>query len=385
MKKGKTPKKPAVKKPAKKAAKRPVKKKGPGKPSVKKKPGKLAMKKPQPPSPPAAEDKAIEARIDQKTIEDFIFGSGTVLTAPQKKLFITTALRSNLDPFKREVHPVPFEDKWLDEKTKRWESYDPKRYRLAVITGYEVYLRRGENSGKLEHWKVWTEYDTAAKDIKACIDIKRKDFKEPFYIEIWLTEYRKDNAIWRKMPRSMLEKVAIARGFRFAFPNETAGLTYTREEYDPEADMKNVSPGETPAAIPQPTVKKELPAGDDKKKEKKYQLPEDILPDTKCTIGSYEKNPIPYGEVPLDHLIMLYNKSENPKELDGVISWNIEGLVVKIVEKIKYTNEQYSNFLKTNYEVESVMELDWRGKLKVLRNLQNILRKKEAGNGETQS
>ena len=89
-------------------------------------------------------------------------------------------------------------------------------------------MKRAENSGQLAGWRVWTEGTGA--DLKSCIEIKRKDWEQPFYHEVFLDEYTQNNSMWKTKPRTMIKKVAIAQGFRLAFPVELGGIPYTADE-----------------------------------------------------------------------------------------------------------------------------------------------------------
>lgn len=116
----------------------------------------------------------------------------------------------NLNPFIREVHFIKYNN---SEK-------------ISIIVGYEVYLKRAERTGKLNGWTTGTD---AEKKI-AWVKIWRKDWAEPFYWEISLEEFSKNQATWKQIPSFMGKKVAIAQGFRLAFPDELGGMPYTKEE-----------------------------------------------------------------------------------------------------------------------------------------------------------
>lgn len=73
--------------------------------------------------------------------------------------------------------------------------------------------------------------------MKAVIEIHRKDFTGPFRHEVYLAEYKQDTQIWRTKPVTMIKKVAVAQGFRLAFPTEFGSMPYIQEEYDPEMDQ----------------------------------------------------------------------------------------------------------------------------------------------------
>lgn len=159
-------------------------------------------------------------KIDQKTVEEFLFSTGTKLDDQQKKLFFALSVRNQLDPFKREIYAIPYENKETGKKE------------LSVVTGYEVYLKRAERSGKLNGWKCWTEGSAAKGDLRAIIEIERKDWSKPLKHEVMFSEYDLHRSLWKTKPVTMIKKVAIAQGFRLAFPEELGGIPYTADEID---------------------------------------------------------------------------------------------------------------------------------------------------------
>ncbi|MGR3221352.1 MAG: RecT family recombinase [Candidatus Anammoxibacter sp.] len=114
-----------------------------------------------------------------------------------------------LNPFKREIYITKF-------------GTSPAN----IIVGYMVYIKRAENSGKLDGWRAETTADGAM------CTIHRKDWSEPFVWEILKSEFDKKQSTWNTMPDFMLKKVCIAQAFRLAFPGELGGLPYTQEETD---------------------------------------------------------------------------------------------------------------------------------------------------------
>lgn len=132
-----------------------------------------------------------------------------------------------LNPFIREVHFVKY-------------GSAP----ASIITGYEVYLKRAERTGLLDGWRCWIEKDEIGE--KAVIEIKRKDQSTPIRWEVYRKEFDKQQSTWKAMPTFMLKKVAIAQGFRLAFPVEVGGLPYIPEE------MPESKGGGTSEALPPP-------------------------------------------------------------------------------------------------------------------------------------
>ena len=160
--------------------------------------------------------------ITEQTIKDFLFGSETKLTPEQQVLFMKTAVTFNLNPFKREIYAIPYQEK------------SSGRYKMNIVTGYDVYLKRAERIANIDGWKAWTEDDKDGRPIKAKIIIYRKDWKNPFEHEVYFNEYYQGNKIWNEKPHTMIKKVVTAQGFRMCFPDELGGMPYTADEMPDE-------------------------------------------------------------------------------------------------------------------------------------------------------
>ena len=149
-----------------------------------------------------------------------INGLSKIMTPHEKDYFVETAQAYCLNPFKREIHCVP-------------RGTGDKRV-IALITGYDVYIKRAERTGKLDGYGFVTEGKSPA--LKTIITIYRKDWSHPFEYEVNFDEVvqrNRDGSIsymWAKMPKFMLRKVAIAQGFRLCFPDELGGMPYTADE-----------------------------------------------------------------------------------------------------------------------------------------------------------
>jgi len=191
--------------------------------------------------------------VKKQTILDYLtaFGLASQLTEPEKLQFVEVAQAFKLNPFKREIHVA---------------VYGEGEYRrLSIITGYEVYLKRAERTGKLDGWKAWVEGE--GDTMKAYVEIHRKDWSEPFQHEVYWREAvqkKRDGSVtsfWSKMPKFQLKKVAISQAFRLAFPDELGGLPYDASELpDDETVITPASGSPVPeahsSAIPTPTPSK---------------------------------------------------------------------------------------------------------------------------------
>ncbi len=188
------------------------------------------------------------AKVEQ--ISDEILGKfldmfgQSKLTTQEKTQFIQISKAFNLNPFKREIYLVKFGTE------------------CNIIVGYESYIKRGESTGLLNGWHCWTEgsikqvkkkvtrtgkngeyekeLDFWEGDLKAIIEIKRKDWAEPFRHEVDFSEFASTKENWCKMPRFMIKKVAIGQGFRLCFSEYMGGLPYTEEEFESIHEQKTV-------------------------------------------------------------------------------------------------------------------------------------------------
>jgi phage recombination protein Bet len=172
------------------------------------------------PTPPTTE-------VQKQTLLDYLaaFGLANQLTQEEKLQFIEVSQAFRLNPFKREIHVA---------------VYGEGEYRrMSIVVGYQVYLDRAERTGQLDGWRAWVEGQ--GEDMKAFVEIHRKDWHSPFVHEVYWKEAvqrKRDGtptSFWTKMPRFQLKKVAISQGFRLAFPSELGGMPYDPAEL-PDAE-----------------------------------------------------------------------------------------------------------------------------------------------------
>jgi len=188
--------------------------------------------------------------VQKQTLLDYLaaFGLASQLTQEEKLQFIEVAQAFRLNPFRREIHVA---------------VYGEGEYRrMSIVVGYQVYLDRAERTGQLDGWRAWVEGQ--GEDMKALVEIHRKDWHSPFVHEVYWKEAvqrKRDGtptSFWTKMPKFQLKKVAISQGFRLAFPSELGGMPYDPAEL-PDAESaviqdKPVSPVPLPPMPDQPAM-----------------------------------------------------------------------------------------------------------------------------------
>jgi len=195
------------------------------------------------PPPPTLE-------VQKQTLLDYLtaFGLASQLTQEERLQFIEVAQAFRLNPFKREIHVAVFGE--------------GEYRRMSIVVGYQVYLDRAERTGQLDGWRAWVEGQ--GEDMKALIEIHRKDWSSPFVHEVYWKECvqrKRDStptSFWTKMPRFQLKKVAISQGFRLAFPSELGGMPYDPAELPDTESAMSATTFEAPR--PEVVAKPELPA-----------------------------------------------------------------------------------------------------------------------------
>ncbi|HMY81097.1 MAG TPA: recombinase RecT, partial [Candidatus Absconditabacterales bacterium] len=111
--------------------------------------------------------------ISKDTLEDFLFSQcKNEISDEQKALFVGIALANNLNPYKREIYPIPF-----------WNSKLGKND-MQPVTAYTVYLQKAQASGKLDGWETEILEDDDGKVAGGKITIHRKDWNNPFIWEV---------------------------------------------------------------------------------------------------------------------------------------------------------------------------------------------------------
>lgn len=168
--------------------------------------------------------------------------------------FIEIAAAMKLNPFLNEIHAISY-------NTKEGPVF-------KCVTGYMVYIKRAERSGKLNGWEISSQ--NVGGQMVSTVTIYRKDWEKPFRHSVRFNEvaqYTPDgnlSRLWRKMPAFMCEKACISQGFRLCFPDELAGMPYTKEELPEGVMLGAVQPEkqiEAPQVPEQATLPMQTPEG----------------------------------------------------------------------------------------------------------------------------
>lgn len=136
-------------------------------------------------------------------------------TGDELKLFLYRCKNMGLDPLKPgQVHFIKY-------------GNNPG----SIVVGIEGFRLIAERTGKKSGVKRGVLKDAEGKLVGAWCEVYRSDWKEPAREEVPFAEYNTGNSTWKKLPETMIKKVAEAAALRMAFPDVLGGV-YIREEMD---------------------------------------------------------------------------------------------------------------------------------------------------------
>ncbi|MEE0937709.1 MAG: phage recombination protein Bet [Bacteroidales bacterium] len=193
---------------------------------------------------PLAVTTAQQNLVTQQLLLDYLTATTPGLNQSQVQQFLAVSMAFNLNPWKKEVYPIPYTS---NGKTT-----------MSIVTGYEVYLKRADLNPNYDGYQIeWNGTFVRSKvqksgkngnysvdallpkddDVSCICTVYRKDRKMPVRCEVFYSEYTQGNSMWYTKPRVMLEKVAIARAMRLAFPTEFGGMPYESAELPKEMGL----------------------------------------------------------------------------------------------------------------------------------------------------
>lgn len=177
---------------------------------------------------------------------------GKNLTQTEFTMFVEMGKSLNLNPFVREIWAVKYDNRapsifiGRDGYRKNAQSQPDYNghYKEAI---YENDVFEIEN-GRVKHR---INFKDRGRLIGAYCEVYRKGIEHPFRESVKFSEYNTGFSNWKKMPETMIKKVAEAQALRMAYQSVFAGT------YD-ESERWEEQPGETkpPKAQTKPKANK---------------------------------------------------------------------------------------------------------------------------------
>ena len=161
------------------------------------------------------ENRIVNFEIDKNELKEAVINylkTINGLNEAEVKQFLGTALAYGLNPLKRELYAVKYGSKF------------------NIITNYEVYLRRADQSGLIDYYNIDIKTGSNGLPEQATFIGKRKDWSKELKITYFFKEWAQTGGIWAQKPFFMFEKCVLANGLRRLIPNELGNMPYINEE-----------------------------------------------------------------------------------------------------------------------------------------------------------
>ncbi|CAB4136937.1 bet_lambda, phage recombination protein Bet [uncultured Caudovirales phage] len=210
--------------------------------------------------PVAAPSRWVLSSDDYELIKNQI---GKDLTDGELKLFVNVAQARGLNPLLNQIYAIR---RYKNEKRgSDWVKIPT----MTIQTAIEGFIIIAERTGRYEGCKTWTS--GSSKELKAHAVVYKKGSRD-IEVEIDWEEFKQSSedksgneklqGMWAKMPKWMLQKVALARALSRAFPEDLSGLYTTDEMPSVEPQKEVTGPAATltdvelinPPAIETPSV-----------------------------------------------------------------------------------------------------------------------------------
>lgn len=151
-------------------------------------------------------------------------------TATDQEIFMFLKLceHRKLNPFIKEAYLIKYGDKPATLVVSK-DSFTKKAEDHPQFDGFEAGVVVETDAGIIQ--KPGTLVHAGEQIIGGWAKVYRKDCKVPFFAEVSMSEYNTGMASWKKIPGTMIRKVALVQALREAFPSDLGGC-YDSAEMD---------------------------------------------------------------------------------------------------------------------------------------------------------
>ena len=168
------------------------------------------------PEAPQALTPAVPADLSVHTIKKYINDKAT---DEEAYVFLQLCKARGLNPFLKEAYLI------------KYDHVQP----ATMVVGKDAFLKRAELHHQYDgfeagiitdkkEWKVGTFLNESENLLGGWAKVYRKDQDHPVVITVSMGEYNTGKSSWKKMPATMIRKVALVQALREAFPSELSGM-----------------------------------------------------------------------------------------------------------------------------------------------------------------
>lgn len=183
-----------------------------------------------------------EVQLSVQTIQKLFCPKATSLEA---YAFLKLCQHQGLNPFLREAYLIKYDASKPASMVVGKDVFTQRAEAHPAFTGFKAGIILDKN-GQIE--KVEGAFRRASENLLGgWAEVWRSDRDRPFCIEVAIDEYHTGQASWKRMPATMIRKVALVQALREAFPKSFTGLLDASESGAdlPTVEGEIVGPQET--------------------------------------------------------------------------------------------------------------------------------------------
>ena len=165
---------------------------------------------------PQALTPTVPSDLSIHTIKKYINDKAT---DEEAYVFLQLCKARGLNPFLKEAYLI------------KYDHVSP----ATMVVGKDAFMKRAELHSQYngfeagiitdkKEWKVGTFLNESEKLLGGWAKVYRKDREHPVVITVSMSEFNTGKSSWKKIPATMIRKVALVQGHREAFPSELSGM-----------------------------------------------------------------------------------------------------------------------------------------------------------------
>lgn len=187
-------------------------------------------------------DNGQDIEVTEQDVRDLMAASGSDprnVTGSEIMAFMRLCQAQRLNPFTRDAYLIKYGNQPATIVAGK-ETFTKRAQRNPRFMGYTAGITVIGTDGKL-HRREGSMLIKGEVLIGGWCSVNIEGYEKPMFDEVSLAEYDTGKSNWKRMPATMIRKVAICHALREAFPEDLGGL-YGSEEMDQARDGLNPQP-----------------------------------------------------------------------------------------------------------------------------------------------
>ena len=152
-----------------------------------------------------------------------VSGDAKKVTDQEVMMFLMLCKGQHLNPYLKEAHLVKYGDKPATMIVGK-EVYTKRASKNPKCKGFEAGVIVLSRDGSRLQERTGTLVVRGETLVGGWCKVYVEGYEKPMYETVSFDEYNTGMALWKKMPATMIRKVALCHALREAFPEDFAGL-----------------------------------------------------------------------------------------------------------------------------------------------------------------